>query len=191
MRADANAGGGKCRQMPVLAKFVLNLLMHMMILTLVLVILFFAIITNKERSALQHEFSHSIHDGLEPMLAIGTPLRAVADDIPLEVLSNLYINFATQSDRAFDNINARTTDLALTLVAAAILIFTASFVGVQYSCGFCNELKSIALENTITFAIIGVVEYLFFVHFASQFVPTLPSFLITTIRSDVLEYLTP
>lgn len=175
--------------MPVLAKFVLNVLMHMMILTLILTVLFFAIITKKERSALQHEFSQSIHNGLAPMLEIGQPLRTAADDIPPEVLSNLYVNFSTQSDRAFDNINARTTDLALTLMAAAILIFTASFVGIQYSCGFCNELQSIALENTITFAIIGVVEYLFFVHFASQFVPTLPSFLITTVRSDVLEYL--
>ena len=175
--------------MPTWVKFFLNFLMHMMILTLILSFLFFAVIVPKEKSALQHEFRESIRSGIRPLLEEGEPLRDVVDTIPQEVLISAYSVYTSGENFVLDALNARTRSIAILLDVFAVVLFVACYMGIRYSCGFCSAMVELAVENVITFLVIGVVEYAFFTRVAVRYIPTPPSFFVVTLKSKLMDVL--
>ena len=65
-----------------------------------------------------------------------------------------------------------------------IIIFTAIAIlmiaTVKISCGSCVNITKLIIENVLTFAFVGCIEYWFFMTYAAKFIPAPPSLLMRT-----------
>jgi hypothetical protein len=70
-----------------------------------------------------------------------------------------------------------------------IIIFTAISIlmiaTVKISCGSCINITKLIIENVLTFAFVGAIEYWFFMTYASKFVPAPPSLLMRTAIDNI------
>ena len=51
---------------------------------------------------------------------------------------------------------------------------------VKISCGSCVNITKLIIENVLTFAFVGCIEYWFFMTYAAKFIPAPPSLLMRT-----------
>lgn len=58
------------------------------------------------------------------------------------------------------------------------IIFILPTLILKYVCEKDIPIKHILIENLVIFALIGVVEYLFFTHIASKYIPVKPSTIV-------------
>jgi hypothetical protein len=66
--------------------------------------------------------------------------------------------------------------LLIPVIIVAILTF---------SCSKCIPVNKIVLINLITFACVGIIEYLFFTNVAIKYVPTPPSTLVKSFYKNI------
>ena len=169
--------------MPTWAKFYLNILMHISLLMTILSMLFFTVIMPAERNALKNEIENGLSTFLTPLLTPGSPFAIVLDNIPTSLLKQSLQGFNTP-DFYISDMNERLVAQAVTMCVILVLMFVGSYVALRFSCGFCPEIVSLILENLCTFAFVGIIEYLFFTRVALHYVPTLPSFFVTSILEE-------
>lgn len=169
--------------MPVWAKFYLNILMHVSFLMLILTILFFTIIMPAEQHALQSEIRSGLTTFLTPYIQNGTTVGNILQKIPTDMLNKSLVAFDTPNFYVTDN-NTRLKTQAATMCFFLWLMFIGTYAVLHFSCRFCSEIFYLFAENMCTFVFVGIVEYLFFTRVALHYVPTLPSFFVTSILDE-------
>jgi hypothetical protein len=188
-KITTNSNGAQtCREMPIWAKFYLDILLHISLLMIVLTTLFFTIIVPAERKALHSELSHGIESVLNPLLAPNSQLSILLNGVQTSTLERAIKGFQTPTFYITD-INTRLETQAITMCFILSFMFIASYIALRYSCGFCREIYSLIFENLLTFAFVGIIEFLFFTNIALHYVPTLPSFLVQSILDETLVIL--
>ena len=170
----------QCRPMPKWAMFYLNILMHISILMTILTLLFFTIIASAERDALQSQIKDGLESTLAPFISQTSAITPLLDKIPTSTLQRIMKSFESP-DFYITQMNNRLTVQAITMCVILVATFIGSYVALRFSCGFCSEIAYLILENLCTFAFVGIIEYMFFTNVALHFVPTLPSFFVTSI----------
>jgi hypothetical protein len=76
----------------------------------------------------------------------------------------------------------------------SIILFVISFIlilVIKLSCDDCINLSKLFIENLVTFAFVGFVEYWFFTNYAIKFIPASPSLLVNSAIQNIQLYLTP
>ena len=73
--------------------------------------------------------------------------------------------------------------LILFIITFTLIIF------IKYSCNSCINLTKLLLENILTFAFIGFIEFWFFTNYAAKFIPAVPSLLINSAFENIKSYL--
>lgn len=156
--------------------FAINMAMHSLILFSFLSVFFIQYISKLASKTFNHELAEIMES------VLGGPIREakkiplvqeVLDTLPLDKLQQVY----GKQDKAVQSHNDGlfTSILISNILLWGMLIIVILLI--NYSCGKNIDIKSIAVENGLTFMFIGVVEYLFFSLIAFKFVPVEPSFI--------------
>ena len=174
--------------MPRWTKFYLNAVMHATFLFAILVAMFVLVISQKEKSAIQSELQDGITTFLAPVVAQGQPLYnalLVISDAKLQNLDSVF----SKADAYIDDENNRQIVEAVTIISLMVFGFAGTYLCLRLSSNFCHEIHALLLENIITFMFVGAIEYWFFTTVALKFIPTPPSYFVTTLRDEVLKQL--
>jgi hypothetical protein len=165
----------------------LNGLLHVLILFTFLTALFYKIVAPLSKHAFEHEIEeqlgglHAMAKDIPPELRVGFAKILGADagggqaviDAAIERFS---VPLAVIAER-----NWWVRLRALEFISALLVFVVVIFMVLAFSCRKCTGAGAIVRENLITFLFVGGVEYLFFTHIASKYVPAPPSMMATTL----------
>jgi hypothetical protein len=161
-----------------------NMFVHSLILFSFLSCFFYLYISKIEYDSINGEFNHMITNMLKNVVSDTDKLQFsnITNTDLYKTLVNSYSNAKPEY------VNALNNTTKYTVIAINILLWLFLVGGLyllNYICNININLTHIAIENLITFSLVGCVEYLFFVNIASKFVPIEPSF----ISKEVLQLL--
>jgi hypothetical protein len=163
----------------------LNIMIHVGILMIVLVALYFFIIAGTERKALEGEFKSLIRENLTKSLeeadglTSGNLRKVLAPSAPaMRRVRPLFME-RDEGDRWF---NAMLLVIAggiglIFIVMSFTMLGTYAAVRKTFASSFTG-FSAIIMENIMLFILIAPIEFLFFTIVASHFVPIAPSFMV-------------
>jgi hypothetical protein len=158
----------------------LNVTIHIVILFSFLSLFFFLFVSKVEQKAFQQEIANlidkNVQDTLEPRKEAITP--TLKNFIPvLRDVSNLNSgpDVASVKQNILIKFSAVFTVLLLLSICISIVLT------LTFDCGKNVPLKEILLENTFTFILVGIIEFIFFTKIAIQYVPASPTLMLKTI----------
>lgn len=158
----------------------LNITIHVIILFSFLSLFFFLYVSRVEENAFKTEIGNLIDDNMytiledhkaaiKPMIQNATPT--------LQVLKTQFAEpeAATIKQNAFVKFTAGFTILMLLGICLSIVLT------LVIDCKKKVPISQILLENTFTFLLVGIIEFLFFTKIAMKFVPAPPTLMLKTI----------
>lgn len=167
----------KCERIYKGEEFVLDAFFHIFTLCLILGLFFFFVVAKLERENLQNEMENGIKKGLESF----NPSKNTTLADNLTTLSKIY----DEEDEADKVYNQGLVYLCLTILCLLLFGLISVFLTMRWSAHKCPNLGKIILQNLLLFGAIGVIEYLFFQHIASKFVPVMPSYMAEVISDEI------
>jgi len=197
--------------------FIINIFLHVTILFTFLNILFKIIIAPLAINAFQYEISSNIHTIINNAIPnpIIIPNKNSQVDVSNPLISKYFITNNDNSnnisyllkilnnDEIYNNyLNEYSTPnvliashnqnildnsfyISIILIIVTIILITV----IKKSCSNCLNITKLLIENTITFCFVGGIEYWFFTTYAKNFVPTLPSLIVTSAIDNIKSYL--
>ncbi len=167
----------KCEKIGSKEIFVLDALFHIFTLCLVLGMFFFFVISKLERSNLLNEVKNGLKKGFDSFTLAPNP--TVKTD--LITLSRIY-DEPNEADKTYNTGLKIQSGLILGFLLLSLI---SVWLTMKWSAKKCPNLGKIIVQNLLLFGSIGVVEYLFFTHFASKFIPVMPSYMAQVIEESV------
>jgi hypothetical protein len=178
-------------QPPAGTQLAINFIVHVFVLFCALTLLFVFVVSKMERSTLVSEVSTETNTAVDALFtALDTQIAAngqqsatvygeLAASLPL--LRRLGVAYA-EPDPATAQHNSRVL-LGAGLAIVALLLAWVIPVAVLARCGaeVRPMMAQIGFENLIVFAVVGAVEYAFFINVAAKYVPIMPSQLLTNV----------
>jgi len=172
----------KCEKIKAGEEFVLDAFFHIFTLSLILGLFFFFVVAKLERENLQNEMENGIKKGLD---SINNYPNGSAADIKLandlDVMAKLYKD-DNEADKVYNQGLIYQCIIILSLLAFGLI---SVFLTMRWSSHKCPNLGRIVLQNLLLFGAIGVIEFLFFQHIASKFVPVMPSYMAEVITEEL------
>jgi len=172
----------------------INGIFHVLILFTFLTILFFTLVSVLEKKAFDTEIEEQIDNSMDGMFSSLTPedkyiiSEVINTDVgggksPIDVAIEKY---STPSEVVVEH-NKWVKISAITIILIILLIVVLIVSVLYFSCGKKTGVVDIATENVITFAFVGLVEYLFFTHIAFKYIPAPPSTMVTSLITTFKE----
>jgi hypothetical protein len=178
-------------QPPAGTQLALNFIVHVFVLFCALTLLFVFVVSKMERKTLVTEVVTETDTAVDALFtaldaqiaASGQQSAAVYAQLAtgLPLLSRLQAAYATP-DAATEEHNSRVL-LGAGLAIAVLLLAWVVPVAVLARCGaeVRPMMAQIGFENLIVFAVVGAVEYAFFINVAAKYVPIMPSQLLINV----------
>lgn len=167
-----------CVPLPNFTDEYINIYMHVLILFCFLTLFYIFVISKIETNLMTTEINSQISNGLNNSINNLTPNESrnfkMLKVLPFDALKREY----SKPDQSYTIYNTWLFRTAYIINGMLFFGFILSILLLTYSCGNCTNLKNIILHNAIVFTLVGGVEYMFFTHIASKFVPTKPSLMI-------------
>ena len=164
----------------------INITVHVIILFSFLCLFFFLYVSKMESQAFKDEVGSLIKKTvpavLNPRKESVAPLLQKASPF-LEYVKNQYSSPEKSSEKQNYYIKFFAGFVVLFLSSIALSII----LTLQFDCSKHVPIKKILLENTVTFILVGIIEYLFFTKFAAKFIPAPPTLMIKTIISSLQQ----
>ena len=157
--------------------FVLDAFFHIFTLCLVLGIFFFLVVSKLEKKSLNKEIKNAIDDGFQNI----PPNPNTTIERILSVVKNTYPP-QNEADKVYNDGLKKQCAIILGLLLFGLICV---WLTMKWSAHKCPNLPLIIFQNILLFGSIGVVEYLFFTHIASKFIPVMPSFMIQVINNEI------
>ena len=168
----------KCERIKESEEFVLDAFFHIFTLSLILGLFFFFVVAKLERENLQNEMEDGIKKGLDSITNYPTnPVLATE----LTTMTKLYEK-ENEADKVY---NQGLIYQCLTILVLLLFGLVCVFLTMRWSAHKCPNLGRIVLQNLLLFGAIGVIEFLFFQHIASKFVPVMPSYMAEVIKEEL------
>jgi hypothetical protein len=167
----------KCEKIGHKEIFVLDALFHIFTLCLVLGMFFFLVVSKLERDNLMDEIKSGLKKGFDRMTLAPNP--GLAGN--LTNLSAVY-NEPNETDDTYNSGLKIQCGLILGFLFFSLI---SVWLTMKWSAKKCPNLGKIVVQNLLLFGSIGVVEYLFFTHFASKFIPVMPSYMAQVVEESV------
>ena len=168
----------KCERIKESEEFVLDAFFHIFTLSLILGLFFFFVVAKLERENLQNEMEDGIKKGLDSITDYPTN-TTLSDD--LTTMTKLYEK-ENEADKTY---NQGLIYQCLTILVLLLFGLVCVFLTMKWSAHKCPNLGRIVLQNLLLFGAIGVIEFLFFQHIASKFVPVMPSYMAEVISQEL------
>ena len=168
-----------------------NVILHALILFLILSLLFWLYISKISSEAITNEVNDNIDKAFTTYKASLTQeqlmtIRTYVKNNPkiFTILQNIY----SQPDAVQQTNNQwlqvfNISWITLLIVALCILLIT-----LYLSCSVCVPIVHMIKENLVLFALIGVVEFLFFTKIALKYIPAPPSLIITSFLNRLQNF---
>jgi len=186
---------------------ILDILIHVFILSSILSIFFLVVIVPLEKNELNNEVNKNIGAGAKHFIdqAKATYKQSkINAEILIQIMTGESVNEINENLEEFDedfikrlqkyyegesetNIiynKGLITNLATVIGFLLISIITIYFI-FKKSCGKCPKIFTLIGENLILFSVIGIIEYIFFIKFASKYIPIKPSLIIKTVNESL------
>lgn len=182
-------------------KSILDILIHVFILSSILSIFFYVVIAPLEKNSLENEVNENIEDGMKCLMkklydandATSTKansLRSLLKDDTTatpnlkKIMEKIKIYYKGENQvNATYNKGLKTSLLIVLLFLLASIIVI--YILFKRSCGKCPKILPLIGENLLLFAIIGIIEYMFFIKIASKYIPIKPSLIIKTVNKTL------
>ncbi len=156
--------------------FVVDILLHILILFVVLTVIFVKVISPTAADALNGTI----------IAQSQTAIRVNLDQIPasqkLGIANKLrYYPIAnaretlSKPDVDIQSHNQWVMGLAVSIAIMVLGVIIAIVASVRYNCGQQVDMKKLLIENALIFIGIGIIEYFFFIKIASKYIPLPPS----------------
>ena len=168
----------KCERIKESEEFVLDAFFHIFTLSLILGLFFFFVVAKLERENLQNEMEDGIKKGLDNIT--NYPTNPVLSE-QLTTMTKLYEK-ENEADKVY---NQGLIYQCLTILVLLLFGLVCVFLTMRWSAHKCPNLGRIVLQNLLLFGAIGVIEFLFFQHIASKFVPVMPSYMAEVISEEL------
>lgn len=168
----------KCERIKKSEEFVLDALFHIFTLSLILGLFFFFVVAKLERENLQNEMENGIKKGLDSVTNYPKNSTLAAD---LETMTKLY-NEENEADKVY---NQGLVYQCLTILVLLLFGLICVFLTMRWSAHKCPNLGRIIGQNLLLFGAIGIIEFLFFQHIASKFIPVMPSYMAEVISEEI------
>ncbi len=186
---------------------ILDILIHVFILASILSIFFLLVIVPLEKSELGNEVNKNIGDGAkhiidqiksdynqdktsaEILISIITGESIVKIDDSLKSFNTDFVKRLETYYKDEDPVNTTYNNGLVTPLAIVITFILIMIIVIYYiyknSCGKCPKIFTLVGENLLLFSIIGIIEYMFFTKFASNYIPIKPSLIIQTVNESL------
>ena len=192
-------------------KSILDILIHVFILSSILSIFFFVVIAPLEKNSLENEVNKNIEDGMKCLMKKLYDANHTATHTQGNTQASLQkLLMPSPTQRGLDSgaanlkkimeklkiyykgenqVNA-TYNKGLKTSLIIVLLFLLTSIIVVYilykrSCGKCPKILPLIGENLLLFAIIGIIEYMFFIKIASKYIPIKPSLIVKTVNKTL------
>ena len=188
-------------QPPAGTQLTINFIVHVFVLFCALTLLFVFVVSKMERSTITSEVTAETNAAVDALFkaldaqiaASGQQSAAVYGELAagLPLLNRLRAAYAAP-DPATEQHNSRVL-LGAGLAIVALLLAWVIPVAVLARCGaeVRPMLAQIGFENLIVFAVVGAVEYAFFINVAAKYVPIMPSQLLTNVVDALQSQFSP
>lgn len=156
--------------------FVLNMVMHSMILFSFLSVFFIYYITTLTDKAFKEEVTHLMDSSLEEAshaIKQNKNVQETLEKLPIDNILNSY----KKPHKQVQALNKGLFKVVFTVNIMLWVFLVLSLYIFNSILGIGIDIKHVIIENAIVFSIVGVVEYLFFKMIAFKFVPVEPSFI--------------
>lgn len=182
-------------------KSILDILIHVFILSSILSIFFFVVIAPLEKNSLENEVNDNIEDGMKCLMkklyeandaaSQGVKLKSLLKDDTTPATPNLnkimeklkiYYKGENQVNATYNKGLKTSLLIVLLFLLASIIVIYILF---KRSCGKCPKILPLIGENLLLFAIIGIIEYMFFIKIASKYIPIKPSLIVKTVNKTL------
>ena len=172
----------KCERIKASEEFVLDAFFHIFTLSLILGLFFFFVVAKLERENLQNEMEDGIKKGLDSITDY--PNGSHADKVLSEQLTTMTKLYEkeNEADKVY---NQGLIYQCITILVLLLFGLVCVFLTMRWSAHKCPNLGRIVLQNLLLFGAIGVIEFLFFQHIASKFVPVMPSYMAEVISEEL------
>jgi hypothetical protein len=171
----------------------INGLLHVLLLFTFLSALYYVVIAPLGAKSFNNEITGQLKPALQESInalseeekkAISIVANKKVDD--KLILDTLILKYSAQNKELKNN-NKWVKIVNLIVIIILFIGFISIVSLLNWSCKKDTQIGWILVENAVSFLLIGVVEYLFFLNVASKFVPTPPSLLIQTIIQSFNE----
>lgn len=166
----------------------LNGTFHVLILFTFLTVLYFSIIAPLETGAFESEIKGQVGNAVTAMAASMAPQDRgyVSEIINMDMgggktMIDAGISHYSKPSEVIVENNKWVRLTAIEVISVLVICVLLVVLVLSYSCGKCTGIFGIIKENIITFAFIGIVEYMFFTRIAFKYVPAPPSTMVTTL----------
>lgn len=155
----------------------INSLIHIFILSIVLTVFFFIVISKLETEQLTSKVTNIIKDSIKDS---NIPKNEVMSK-NLYHLSSLYKN-KNEADIIYNN---SLFYICIGFITIIGIMFLTLVLTLKLSSKKCTNLLNIIIENILLFICVGIVEYLFFINIGLKYIPILPSYLNQIINNNI------
>jgi len=155
--------------------FLINLLLHSLILFTFLTLFFIFFISKVSKKAFNNEIGHQIDNALNkvvPKLKENKMFNLIKDNINIKSLLDRYKD-------ADKKVQKKNNSLIKNLVIVNIVLWICFILFVRHITSIRNDIDLLTIigENLIVFSFVGIAEYYFFTRIALKFIPVEPSFI--------------
>jgi hypothetical protein len=145
-----------------------DVLTHVCILTLVLTLFFWIVISPLAKKAVTGEIKKAINEAAQ---SLPSPNKNSTLQATLKTAANFY----ETPDRVTEKNNQWLLGVNVLVLLVLFGILAAGAFTIRSACGKHVPMKKLLLENLVLFGVIGFVEFLFFKVAGIKFVPVPPS----------------
>lgn len=168
--------------------FAINICLHVMILFAILSCLFHFLISRVEKSTINGQLTDSINklaDNITNDKQFQSYLYGGTQEQIADKLRNMY----AYPDETVTENNSWLMKVTIIANIAVFIIVVSIILLLIFNCKECIPIGHILAENAGTFTLVGIIEVLFFLNVAMQYIPIHPDIVSKTFLSELLNKL--
>ena len=159
--------------------------LHFLILFIILNLLFWVVITSVSKKAIYDEVTGNLKTPMKILIdKLSNDQKSILASLPYDNLKNIYKEKNTVVTVNNNNL------LNLTIILIVLIFLFVFALAIIYSKKKNEDMpifSHILTENMFVFLFVGLIEMIFFLTIAVNFVPSLPSHIITTSKDIVVD----
>ena len=167
----------RCKPLGDYESLFLNSLLHIFILSIVLTLFFFIVISKIETEELTQKIMSIVKQGIDGETI---PKNEYISENLLR-LSKLYIG-KNKEDEIYNQTLLYSCIFFIIIVGVT---FITLLITLKHSSKKCTNFLSILLENILLFICVGIVEFIFFINIGMKYIPVMPSYVNNLISNNM------
>ena len=154
-----------------------SVFLHVTLLFIFLTIFFWTVISKTESKSLYSE----IYKGIDNTIGKINLPSGILPDPTLKILESFY----SGKNQTVERNNSMLLEFNIVIIVFLFLAFLITYAVRRLFCKQSINFTEVIGENILILALVGIIEYFFFMNIASKYVPILPSFLPNVLEKSL------